>query len=192
MFLWFAAPPTTQLILRLWSQHVMIPVLLYLHFISSIISTHPPKVPMTQALPHGGSLTLVNQDVDVIGHAKGIETAPLALLRLRILTLDSVSSSPCSSDFLSASVARKRNVTVSHSSGSSSNRKPTQMMQVAARRTMLKITSCFSTSIAKHKSVIKAEEWWGRVWFFNLLELLVYWRWLIWAHQWYHVLLIFS
>lgn len=83
--------------------------------------------------------------------------APLALLRLRMLTLDSVSSSPCSSDFLSASVARKRSVTVSHSSGSSSNRKPTQMMQVAARRTTLKITSCFSTSIAKHKNVRKQD-----------------------------------
>lgn len=81
-------------------------------------------------------------------HAKGIETAPFARLRLRVLTLDSVSSSPCSSDFLSAMLARKRSVTESHSSGSSRSKKPRQMMQVAARRTTLKITSCFKTSTA--------------------------------------------
>lgn len=81
-------------------------------------------------------------------HAIGIETVPLARLRLRVLMLDSVSSSPCSSDFLSAKAARKRRVTESHSSGSSSSRKPRQMMQVAARRTTLKITSCFNTSTA--------------------------------------------
>lgn len=62
--------------------------------------------------------------------------------------LDSVSSSPCSSDFLSAMLARKRSVTESHSSGSSRSKKPRQMMQVAARRTTLKITSCFRTSMA--------------------------------------------
>lgn len=81
-------------------------------------------------------------------HAKGMETAPFARLRLRVWTLDSVSSSPCSSDFLSAMLARKRSVTESHSSGSSRSRKPRQMMQVAARRTTLKITSCFKTSTA--------------------------------------------
>lgn len=81
-------------------------------------------------------------------HAKGMETVPFARLRLRVWTLDSVSSSPCSSDFLSAMVARKRSVTESHSSGSSRSRKPRQMMQVAARRTTLKITSCFKTSTA--------------------------------------------
>lgn len=81
-------------------------------------------------------------------HAKGMETAPFARLRLRVLTLDSVSSSPCSSDFLSAMLARKRSVTESHSSGSSRSKKPRQMMQVAARRTTLKITSCFKTSTA--------------------------------------------
>lgn len=81
-------------------------------------------------------------------HAKGMETAPFARLRLRVFTLDSVSSSPCSSDFLSAMLARKRSVTESHSSGSSRSRKPRQMMQVAARRTRLKITSCFKTSTA--------------------------------------------
>lgn len=84
-------------------------------------------------------------------HAKGMETVPLARLRLRVWTLDSVSSSPCSSDFLSAMVARKRSVTESHSSGSSRSRKPRQMMQVAARRTTLKITSCFKTSTATGK-----------------------------------------
>ncbi len=90
-------------------------------------------------------------------HAKGMETAPFARLRLRVLMLDSVSSSPCSSDFLSAMLARKRSVTESHSSGSSRSRNPRQMMQVAARRTTLKITSCFKTSTAtqggrqKHK-----------------------------------------
>lgn len=81
-------------------------------------------------------------------HASGMETAPFARLRLRVFTLDSVSSSPCSSDFLSAMLARKRNVTESHSSGSSRSRKPRQMMQVAARRTTLKMTSCFKTSMA--------------------------------------------
>lgn len=81
-------------------------------------------------------------------HAKGMETAPFARLRLRVLTLDSVSSSPCSSDFLSAMLARKRSVTESHSSGSSRSKKPRQIMQVAARRTTLKITSCFKTSTA--------------------------------------------
>lgn len=81
-------------------------------------------------------------------HASGMETAPFARLRLRVLTLDSVSSSPCSSDFLSAMLARKRSVTESHSSGSSRSRKPRQMMQVAARRTTLKMTSCFKTSMA--------------------------------------------
>lgn len=81
-------------------------------------------------------------------HAKGIETAPFARLRLRVLILDSVSSSPWSSDFLSAMLARKRSVTESHSSGSSKSKKPRQMMQVAARRTTLKITSCFKTSTA--------------------------------------------
>lgn len=77
-----------------------------------------------------------------------METAPFARLRLRVLILDSVSSSPCSSDFLSAMLARKRSVTESHSSGSSRSKKPRQMMQVAARRTTLKITSCFRTSMA--------------------------------------------
>lgn len=81
-------------------------------------------------------------------HANGMDTVPLARLRLRVLTLDSVSSSPCSSGFLSAMVARKRSVTESHSSGSSRSKKPRQMMQVAARRTTLKITSCFKTSMA--------------------------------------------
>ena len=84
-------------------------------------------------------------------HAKGIETVPFARLRLRVWTLDSVSSSPCSSDFLSAMVAKKRNVTESHSSGSSRSRNPRQMMQVAARRTTLKITSCFKTSTATER-----------------------------------------
>lgn len=82
-------------------------------------------------------------------HAKGMETVPLARLRLRVWMLDSVSSSPCSSGFLSAMVARKRSVTESHSSGSNRSKKPKQMMQVAARRTTLKITSCFKTSTAK-------------------------------------------
>lgn len=81
-------------------------------------------------------------------YAKGMETAPFARLRLRVWPLDSVRSSPCSSDFLSAMVARKRSVTESHSSGSSRSKKPRQMMQVAARRTTLKITSCFKTSTA--------------------------------------------
>lgn len=82
-------------------------------------------------------------------HAKGMETVPFARLRLRVWTLDSVSSSPCSSDFLSAIVARKRSVTESHSSGSSMSRNPRQMMHVAVRRTTLKITSCFKTSTAR-------------------------------------------
>lgn len=82
-------------------------------------------------------------------HAKGMETVPFARLRLRVWTLDSVRSSPCSSDFLSAMLDRKRRVTESHSSGSSRSRKPRQMMQVAARRTTLKITSCFRTSTAR-------------------------------------------
>ena len=91
-------------------------------------------------------------------HAKGMETVPFARLRLRVWTLDSVSSSPCSSDFLSAMVARKRSVTESHSSGSSMSRNPRQMMQVAVRRTTLKITSCFRTSTAR-KTEEKKEAW---------------------------------
>lgn len=84
-------------------------------------------------------------------HPKGMETVPLARLWLRVLPLDSVSSSPCSSDFLSAMLARNRSVTESHSSGSSRSRNPRQMMQVAASRTTLKITSCFSTSTATER-----------------------------------------
>lgn len=90
--------------------------------------------------------------------AKGIDTVPLARLRLRVFTLDSVSSSPWSSDFLSAMLARKRSVTESHSSGSSRSKKPRQMMQVAARRTTLKITSCFKTSTATVRKRHEEEE----------------------------------
>lgn len=158
--LWFAAPPT----FHTGDIEVVVTADYAPSSVNSLIF-HPPKVPMT----HGGSLALFSLGLQVIGHAKGIETAPLALLRLRMLTLDSVSSSPCSSDFLSASVARKRSVTVSHSSGSSSNRKPTQMMQVAARRTMLKITSCFRTSIAKHNVRKQMNGVKGSVLFFNSL-----------------------
>lgn len=84
-------------------------------------------------------------------HPKGMETVPLARLRLRVLPLDSVSSSPCSSDFLSAMLAKNRSVAESHSSGSSRSRNPRQMMQEAASRTTLKITSCFSTSTATRR-----------------------------------------
>lgn len=84
-------------------------------------------------------------------HAKGMETVPFARLRLRVWPLDSVSSSPCSSDFLSAMLERNRRVTESHSSGSRRSRKPRQMMQVAASLTMLKITSCFKTSTARQE-----------------------------------------
>lgn len=91
-------------------------------------------------------------------HARGMETVPLARLRLRVWVLDSVSSSPCSSDFLSAIVARKRRVTESHSSGNSMSRKPRQMMQVAASRTTLKITSCFKTSTARERRKDRREQ----------------------------------
>lgn len=159
MILRFSAPPTfhtvdiAAIVTACYDPSSPLSLLSFFkNLYSSTQSTHDSGTAswrISSTLQHQG------QSLEVIGHAKGIETAPLALLRLRMLMLDSVSSSPCSSDFLSASVARKRSVTVSHSSGSSSNRKPTQMMQVAARRTTLKITSCFSTSIAKDKNVGK-------------------------------------
>lgn len=102
--------------------------------------------------PQGGSRwTVINMRIQPC-HAKGMEMAPFARLRLRVWPLDSVSSSPCSSDFLSAILARNRRVTESHSSGSRRSRNPRQMMQVAVRRTTLKITSCFKTSTARQEA----------------------------------------
>lgn len=108
--------------------------------------TSPPGWAMKSLAIHAS--VVVNWYRAQLRHTKGIDTAPFARLQLRVWTLESVSSSPCSSDFLSAMLARKRRVTESHSSGSSRSKKPRQMMQVAARRTTLKITSCFKTSMA--------------------------------------------
>lgn len=91
---------------------------------------------------------------DVISfHASGMDTVPLALLLLRRCTLTSARSSACSSLFFSFRLLINLRVTSSHSSGSSIRRNPRQIMMVAARRTTLKITSCFTRSTAREGKV---------------------------------------
>lgn len=81
--------------------------------------------------------------------ARGMDTVPLTLLLLLRCTLTSVRSSTCSSLFFSFKLLINLRVISSHSSGSSIRRNPIQMMMVAARRTTLKITSCFRRSTAR-------------------------------------------